>query len=245
MRNWGWSGVGLAFVGGLLLLAPVAGATSPPVTMVASYAHYGGLADVGHSSATATGHGSNTIGVAPAFAVATGIDRQGQLSLASRSGTYGIDVHSGAYNLSFTCPAACANGTAIVTVAWNTSWYVHLNTSCPGNASGTIVYAAVALGVIATVFDVTTSTTAGTISLTLYSHLLYASGVATAGKTGHVYLLKFSTTLTSGDSYTILTQFQAYTYAHAAAFPGAVCGSGAQARVGVAHATTLKYVRVP
>lgn len=240
-----WAVGGLAIVAVLIVTSSSAGATSPPFLARPSYAAYGGLALVGHSSATGTGTGYNRIGVAPAFNVTTGDDRQGQSSLAVRSGAFGIDVHSGLQNLSFVCGSGCANGTFLVTVDWNATWYGHLNSSCAGNASGTLVLAAVALGIQASVVDVTTRTTAGTTLLTLYSHSLLARGSASDRKTAATYLIKFNATLTKGNSYTFLTDFEAYTYAKANAAATSVCGSGAIARVGVARASVLEWAKVP
>jgi hypothetical protein len=236
---------GLVFLGALLAVASMTSATAtPPFVATPSYAAYGGLPNVGHSGVTATGTGSNTIGTPPKFLVSTGVDKQGQTSTASGSGAYGIDVNSGIYNLSFSCSVNCSTGTATVTIDWNASWYTHLTSSCPGATNGSVDLGAIAVGITSSVIDQTTSSVAGSKLLTLFTHTLLVGGTVNGGKTAHNYLIKFKAGLTKGDSYTVVTYFEAYTYAHAVSGPAAMCGSTATARVGVVTPTILESVKV-
>lgn len=232
-------------LGALLAVASMASATAtPPFTAAPSYASYGGLPNVGHSSASGSGTGSNKIGTSPTFKVSTGVDKQGQTSTASGSGTYGIDVHSGIYNLSFDCSTHCTTGTAVVSIDWNTSWYAHLTSTCAGAANGSIELGGLAAAITSSVIDETTATVAGSKLLTFFSHILLVSGTFTGGKATHSYVIKFNANLTKGDAYTVVTYFEIYTYAHAVSNPGAVCTSTASARVGVVTPTTLEWVKV-
>jgi hypothetical protein len=243
-----WGIRALAVIGTLLAVSSIATATvTPPFTATPSYAAYGGLPIVGHSSVTATGKGSNTISVAPAFAVATGADKQAATSISSGSGKHAIEVFSGVQNVSFICGGVnCSNGTFYTSIEWNASWYAHIGTTCPANSSGTTLYSTIALAIFASVIDQSTSpiSTAGTMTMTLFSHNLYSSGSMTHAKTSHLYLLKFKTTLVKGDSYTISTYFEAYSYTVAASPAGAVCSSTATERVGVLSPTILEWIKV-
>lgn len=242
-QRWGISG--LAIVGAVLAVASMASATSvPPFNATPSYAAYGGLADVGHSSASGTGTGSNKIGTSPKFADATGADKQGQTSTASGTGAYGIDVHSGLYNLSFVCSAPCSTGKVTVTIDWNASWYAHLTSNCPGASNGSIQLGAIGAAITSSVIDETTGAVTGSNLTTFFSHSLLVGGAISGSRTSHTYLIKFKAGLTRGDSYTVVTYFEIYTYAHAASLPGAVCSSTATARVGVANPTYLESVSV-
>jgi hypothetical protein len=242
--RWGMSG--LAVLGAVLAVASMASATAtPPFTATPSYAAYGGLANVGHTSASGSGTGSNTIGTPPKFVVSTGADKQGQTSTASGSGAYGIDVHSGIYNLSFVCSAPCSTGTVNVAIDWNTSWYAHLTSNCPGASNGSIQLGALAAAITSSVIDETTATVAGSNLLTFFSHSLLVGGTVNGGKTSHNYFIKFKAGLTRGDSYTVVTYFEIYTYAHAVSSPAAGgCTSTATARVGVVNPTILESVKV-
>jgi hypothetical protein len=245
MRKVRWGISGLAVLGVVLAVASMTSATAtPPFTATPSYAAYGGLPDVGHTGASGSGTGSNTIGTAPKFVVATGIDKQGQTSTASGSGTYGIDVHSGIYNLSFVCANRCSTGNATVTIDWNASWYAHLTSNCAGASNGSIELGALAAGITSAVIDETTATVAGSTLLTFFSHILLVGSTVNGGKTSHTYVIKFTAALTKGDSYTIDSYFEIYTFAHAVSLPGAVCTSTANARVGVVTPTILESVKV-
>jgi len=241
--RWGVSA--LVVLGALLAVTSVGAASAvPPFTATPSYSAYGGLPDVGHSGATASGSGSNTIGTAPKFVVSTGVDKQGQTSTASGAGAYGIDVHSGIYNLSFVCTAHCPTGNATVTIDWNVSWYAHLTSNCPGATNGSVVLGSLAAGITSSVVDETTATVAGSSLLTLFSHTLLVGGTVNGGKTTHLYVIKFKAGLVKGDSYTVVTYFEIYTFAHALSSPAASCTSTSQARVGVVTPTTLASVKV-
>jgi hypothetical protein len=248
MRQLRWGVSGFAVVGALFAVTSMTAAVAtPPFTATPSYATYGGFAIVGHSSVTAIGSGSNTIGTAPHFTVATGADRQAESSSSSGSGKHAMEVFSGVQNVSFVCGGPnCANGTYITSIEWNASWYAHIGTNCPANSSGSTLYSTVALGIFASVIDQSTSpiTVAGTVTLTLFSHNLYSSGSMTNMKISHLYLLKFKTTLVKGDSYTIQTYFEAYAYTVAASPAGAVCSSTASESVGVHHPSVLEWIKV-
>jgi hypothetical protein len=241
--RWGMSG--LAVLGAVLAVASMASATAtPPFTATPSYAAYGGLPNVGHTGASASGTGSNSIGTPPKFVVATGVDKQGQTSTASGSGAYGIDVHSGIYNLSFVCSSPCSTGTVTVTIDWNTSWYAHLTSTCAGAANGSIELGALAAAITSSVVDESTGSVSGSNLLILFSHILLVGGTVNGGKSSHNYDIKFKAGLTKGDSYTVVTYFEIYTYAHAVSSPAAGCSSTANARVGVVTPTILESVRV-
>jgi hypothetical protein len=245
MRRTTWAVSSFALLTTLLFVANLASASaSPPFTATPSYAPYGGLAFVGHSIGFSTGTGSNKVPVAPSFKVASGRDRQSQLSQSIGSGTHSVDVYSGLENLSFFCAARCANGTYRVTVDWNVSWYAHLNSSCPGVSSGAVVLAAINMSYIASVVDETNASIAGTGLVTLYSHSLSVAGKATGGKATTPYPLKFTASLTHGSSYTIVTYFEVLTWAEAAGGVTAVCSSTANARIGVVTATTLESIKI-
>jgi hypothetical protein len=245
MRGVRWGMSGLAVFGVVLVVASMASATAtPPFTATPSYAAYGGLANVGHSSASGSGMGSNTIGTSPTFVVSTGVDKQGQTSTASGTGAYGIDVHSGIYNLSFDCTTRCSTGTAAVTIDWNTSWYAHLTSNCPGAANGSIQLGALAAGITSSIIDETTATVVGSKLLTFFDHSLLVGGTINGGRASHNYIIKFNAALTKGDSYTVVTYFEIYTYAHAVGGLTAVCSSTSYARVGVVTPTILEWVKI-
>lgn len=244
-----WGVGAFVIIGTLLTLVPVtSGIATPPFTATPSYATYGGLPIVGTSSVISTGTGSNSIGTPPSFTVATGSEMQAELSKSSGTGKHAIEVYSGVQNISFVCSGTnCANGTYYTSVEWNASWYSRVYTNCPGNSSGATLYSSVALGVLASVIDETTSpaSVAGTLTLTLFTHSLYAAGSVTGAKISHLYLLKFKTALVKGDSYAIVTYFEAYAFTMAASPASAPCYSAAVERIGVlSHHTVLEWIKV-
>jgi len=246
MRTARWASGGLVFLGTILAVASIASATvSPPFTATPSYVPYGGLADTGTGSVTATGTGSNTVGTPPAFKATTGVDKQAESSKASGSGTYAMEVYSGVQNISFVCSGPnCVTGTFVTSVEWNASWYAHVATNCPGNSSHSIILASLAMSILLSVVDQTTSTVVGSTTHPLFNHGLAAPGAATGGKASHLYILKAKTALTKGHSYTIVTYFEAYAYAKAYGGAAAACKSIAAERVGILNPTVLEWVSV-
>ncbi len=242
MQRVTWGALGFALVGTIVLLAPLAAATSPPFTATPSFARYGGLRLTGHSVGSAVGSGSNKILSAPSFVLNTGRDRQGQESLASGSGTYSMEIYTGVQNVSFTCGSACATGSHTITIVWNVSWSIGLKTTCVGN--GSVAFAAIGLGLQAAVEASSTATVVGSKVLYLYDHGLTTSGTAVAAKKTHAYVLTFTASLTKGTSYTVETMVQSATYAEAVATAGAVCNSRATDHVGVYAPTYLDSIRV-
>lgn len=248
MRRVRWGIAVMATIGTLLIVSSTAAAVAtPPFTATPSYAAYGGLPTVGQTSVTSSGTGSNTVGTPPSFSVATGFDKQGETSISSGTGKHAMEVYSGVENVSFVCSGAnCTNGTVYTSIAWNASWGAHVGTTCRGNSTNSSVFASVALAIFASVVDESTypATVAGSLVLTLFSHSLSSPGSITGGKISHLYVLKFKTALVKGDSYTVLTYFEAYASTVAASSASAVCSSTAVERVGVHHPTVLEWIKV-
>ncbi len=236
---------GLFALGAVLLLVPIAGATSPPFTAMPSYARYGGLPHIGHFALTASGSGSNRIGVGPRFNVTTGYGRSAQRSESVGLGTYSIEVWTGVENVSFTCAApGCATGKPTVYVGWNLTWTAHLNSSCPASATFAWVHSSVVLNLSALVLDLSTSpySVAAINSQTIWSHAITTPVSKSFGRTQY-YRERFKVPLVQGDSYTILAYVLATTYAHSVA--GAACGSGAVATIGAStHPTQLSSIAI-
>lgn len=238
------AGIGLLAAGALLLLAPLAGATSPPFTATPSYAPYGGLPHVGHFVIQATGSGSNHIGVAPTFGVATGIGRSAQRSESVGLGTYSIEVWTGVENVSFSCTITCTTGNHSVTLLWNLTWTAHVNSTCPAPATHVWVHASVLLNLSALVLDFATSppSVAAINSVPIWAHVI-TTPVSHSYGTNHLYTEKFPVPLVKGDHYTILGYVLATTYA--ASVAGAACGSGAIATIGsTSHPSVLDEIKI-
>lgn len=239
---------GLAMAGAaLILLSPLAGATSPPFVATPSYAPYGGLHFDGSKVLAATGSGYTKVVVVPTFKVSTGVVREAVRSVANASAVYGIGAHAGLENLSFGCPASsCSSGSYNVTINGTGAWGAILNSTCPGTATHPSVVANVTVAVVAEVLDQSTVPVSkvGNHTAIAYHHELFGKGKVTAGMTKIPFNIIFSASLTSGSSYTVQFWFLVSTWAAGVTPIGTACTSWASASIGTTGTTVVHWVGV-
>lgn len=244
--RWVGGAGGLALLATLLLMAPMASATTPPFTATPSYVPYGGTHYLGVHVVLASGSGYNKETVAPAFSAVTGHLHEGMESVATNSGTFWLQSWAGLRNLTVNCPANCAAGNRTITVTWNLTWTAILNSSCNGTASNPVVLSSANVSLVAQFIDwsTTPATLVGSSSLVLYHHNLLGAGQTGSGAKGKVYVQTFTANLASGSYNTIRAVVLEQTYADANAPAGSVCTSWAKAGTGLVATDTLAQVKV-
>jgi hypothetical protein len=242
-----WAGGAFALITVLLLAAPLVSAAPPPFTYTPPYKHDGGSVYTG-SLVGGLVSGFNKILRNPTFSLKTGNASFSIQSFASTGGDAVLQVWAGVRNISFKCPASCVTGNYLVSVDWNLTWSIHLNTTCGPPSGGSIPFAGTNDSVIAQVNERAKSTLRPSPVVgeggIVWDESLNHSGSVRFGVHLQNSVMNFMAFLTSGHSYLIETYIIMATDASASSLTGAPCTAEATASTGVPTHSMLRSISV-